>query len=52
VMRYAGHDGLYRYVHGEYDGIDEALERLPVLKKMGYHDAFIMNVLRYRRLQE
>jgi outer membrane protein OmpA-like peptidoglycan-associated protein len=52
ITRYAGRDGLHRYVHGEYDGIDMALDMLPKLIDMGYHDAFIMSVLRYRRLQE
>jgi outer membrane protein OmpA-like peptidoglycan-associated protein len=52
VLKYAGRDGLYRYVYGEYDGIDLALNMLPTLIDMGYQDAFIMSVLRYRRLQE
>ena len=52
VKQYAGRDGLHRYVYGEFDGIDVALEMLPKLKDMGYHDAFIMSVLRYKRLQE
>ncbi len=52
IIKYAGRDGLHRYVYGEYDGIDLALIMLPTLKDMGYHDAFIMSVLRYRRLQE
>jgi outer membrane protein OmpA-like peptidoglycan-associated protein len=52
VLMYAGRDGFHRYVYGEYDGIDLALDMLPTLKDMGYHDAFIMSVLRYRRLKE
>jgi outer membrane protein OmpA-like peptidoglycan-associated protein len=52
VLMYKGSDGLHRYVYGEYDGIDLALDMLPTLKDMGYQDAFIMSVLRYRRLQE
>jgi hypothetical protein len=52
IIDYAGRDGLHRYVYGEFDGIDAALDMLPKLKDMGYHDAFIMSVLRYRRLQE
>jgi hypothetical protein len=52
ITRYAGRDGLHRYVYGEYDGIDKALDMLPELIDMGYHDAFIMSVLRYKRLQE
>ena len=52
VIKYAGRDGLHRYVYGEFDGIDVALDMLPTLKDMGYLDAFIMSVLRYRRLQE
>lgn len=52
VKRYAGRDGLHRYVYGDFDGIDTALDELPRLKDMGYRDAFIMSVLRYRKLQE
>ena len=52
VKRYAGRDGLHRYVYGDFDGIDRALDELPRLKDMGYHDAFIMSVLRYKRLQK
>ncbi|MCK5465821.1 MAG: OmpA family protein, partial [Bacteroidales bacterium] len=52
VLKYSGRDGLHRYVYGEYDGIDLALNMLPTLIDMGYQDAFIMSVLRYRRLQE
>ncbi len=52
VIAYEGRDGLHRYVYGEYDGIYDALDMLPTLKDMGYHDAFIMSILRYRRLQE
>jgi outer membrane protein OmpA-like peptidoglycan-associated protein len=52
VLKYAGRDGLHRYVYGEYDGINLALNMLPTLIDMGYHDAFIMSVLRYRRLQK
>jgi outer membrane protein OmpA-like peptidoglycan-associated protein/tetratricopeptide (TPR) repeat protein len=52
VIKYTGRDGIHRYVYGEYDGIDQALDMLPTLKDKGYHDAFIMSVLRYRRLQE
>jgi hypothetical protein len=52
VQMYAGRDGLHRYVYGEYEGIDMAQDMLPTLKDMGYHDAFIMSVLRYRKLQK
>jgi outer membrane protein OmpA-like peptidoglycan-associated protein/tetratricopeptide (TPR) repeat protein len=52
VLMYTGRDGLHRYVYGEFRGIDLALDMLPTLKDMGYHDAFIMSVLRYQRLQE
>ena len=52
VKMYKGPDGLHRYVYGEFDGIDQALDMLPTLKERGYHDAFIMSIHRYRRLQE
>jgi outer membrane protein OmpA-like peptidoglycan-associated protein len=52
VTKYAGKDGFHRYIHGEYEGIDEALKELPSFKEMGYHDAFIMSVLRYSKTTE
>ena len=49
VNSYAGQDGLHRYVYGEFDGIDQAIKQLPEIKQMGYHDAFIMSILRYKK---
>ncbi len=47
VKQYEGQDGLYRYVVGEYQGIQAAMEALPAIKQLGYKDAFIMNVKHY-----
>ncbi len=52
VKMYAGRDGLHRYVYGDLEGINEALQRLPAIKQMGYHDAFIMSILRYEKISE
>ncbi len=49
VVMYSGNDGLHRYVYGTYQGIEEALKVLPSIKEMGYKDAFIMSILRYRK---
>ncbi len=43
-------DQEYRYVVGEYQGIQAAMDALPKIKQLGYKDAFIMNVNHYRKL--
>jgi len=50
VTRFVGKDGFNRYVIGEYDSIEEALEELPVMRKKGYEDAFIMSINWYERI--
>ena len=50
VSRFRGRDGLYRYVYGEFDSIDKAMKMLPEIQDMGYHDAFIMYLARYKKL--
>ena len=52
VVMYTGRDGFHRYVYGDFENLNKALEELPSLKQMGYHDAFIMSILRYQRLSE
>jgi len=52
VVMYPGKDGFHRYVYGNFKGINEALEKLPSIKQMGYRDAFIMSILRYEKLSE
>ena len=52
VIKYSGKDGFHRYVHGEFKSIDEALKKLPAIKAMGYDDAFIMSVQRYKMISE
>ena len=47
VQRFLGEDGIYRYVVGEYNSIEEALKVLPGIKAIGYPDAFVMNLARY-----
>ena len=50
VTQHACQDGLYRYVVGEYQGIQAAMEALPKIKQLGYKDAFIMNVNHYKKV--
>jgi len=50
VRMFIGKDGLHRYVYGEYEEISEALKELPRVRKMGYHDAFIMYLARYKTI--
>ena len=50
IKRIVGKDGLYRYVVGEFDTPEEALTALPGLKTIGYPDAFVMNLARYKDL--
>ena len=50
IKRIIGKDGIYRYVVGEFDSPEEALTALPGLKTIGYPDAFVMNLARYKDL--
>jgi outer membrane protein OmpA-like peptidoglycan-associated protein/tetratricopeptide (TPR) repeat protein len=52
VVMYRGKDGLHRYVYGDFPNVREAIQRLPSIRQMGYEDAFIMSILRYRKLSE
>ncbi len=46
VKRYECKDGLYRFVTGEYEQIEDALKELPGIRRKGYR-AFIMPCSRY-----
>lgn len=50
IKRIIGKDGIYRYVIGEFESPEEALTALPGIKIMGYPDAFVMSLTRYRDL--
>jgi outer membrane protein OmpA-like peptidoglycan-associated protein len=52
VVMYKGKDGFHRYVYGDFENIQEAIQRLPSIRQMGYDDAFIMSILRYQKLSE
>ena len=52
IKRIVGKDGIYRYVVGEFSSPEEALTALPGIKIIGYPDAFVMNLARYRDLVE
>ncbi len=49
VLMFAGQDGFHRYVYGDFKGIQEAQEKLPSIRAMGYQDAFIISILRFRK---
>ncbi len=48
VIEYIGTDGYHRYIYGEFAGIPAANKELRKILKMGYLDAFIMNINRYK----
>jgi outer membrane protein OmpA-like peptidoglycan-associated protein/tetratricopeptide (TPR) repeat protein len=50
IKRIIGKDGIYRYVVGEFDTPEQALTALPGIKVIGYPDAFVMNLARYKDL--
>jgi hypothetical protein len=50
IKRIIGKDGIYRYVIGEFDSPEQALTALPGIKIIGYPDAFVMNLARYKDL--
>jgi outer membrane protein OmpA-like peptidoglycan-associated protein/tetratricopeptide (TPR) repeat protein len=50
VKVFIGKDGLHRYVYSEFDEISEAQAELPRIRNMGYQDAFIMYLARYKTI--
>ncbi len=50
IKRIIGKDGIYRYVVGEFETPEEALTAIPGIKIIGYPDAFVMNLARYKDL--
>lgn len=50
VRMFVGKDGLHRYVYKEFKEISDALDELPRVRNMGYQDAFIMYLARYRTI--
>ncbi|KPK86996.1 MAG: hypothetical protein AMS27_03655 [Bacteroides sp. SM23_62_1] len=50
VRMFVGKDGLHRYVYKEFEEISEAQEELPRIRNMGYQDAFIMYLARYKTM--
>jgi outer membrane protein OmpA-like peptidoglycan-associated protein len=49
VTMFIGNDGLHRYVYGNFQSMSEALKELPRIRKMGYKDAFIVYMERYKK---
>lgn len=49
VTMYKASDGLYKYVYGSFPDMSAALKELPRVRKMGYKDAFIVYLGRYKR---
>ena len=50
VTMFSGSDGFHRYVYGNFQTISEALKELPRIQNMGYKDAFIMYIARYKKV--
>jgi outer membrane protein OmpA-like peptidoglycan-associated protein len=50
VTMFSGNDGFHRYVYGDFQNISEALKELPRIQNMGYKDAFIMYMARYKKI--
>jgi outer membrane protein OmpA-like peptidoglycan-associated protein/tetratricopeptide (TPR) repeat protein len=49
VTMYKASDGLYKYVYGSFPDMSAALKELPRVRKMGYKDAFIVYLGRYKK---
>ncbi len=41
IREIQGDDGIFRYIIGDFEGMEAALDELKRLQKMGYQDAFI-----------
>jgi hypothetical protein len=50
IQRIEGKDGFHRYICGKFHSIEEALIKLPTIRKKGYKDAFIVPLSRYNEL--
>lgn len=48
VKEYLGADGYYRYTYMEFESIEEAKLKLQSIKDLGYTDAFVIDVNRYK----
>jgi outer membrane protein OmpA-like peptidoglycan-associated protein len=51
VTMFSGNDGFHRYVFGDFQYISEAQKELPRIQNMGYKDAFIMYMARYKKIK-
>jgi outer membrane protein OmpA-like peptidoglycan-associated protein/Tol biopolymer transport system component len=52
VRMFVGKDGLHRYVYNEFTDVSDALKELPRVRNLGYQDAFIMYLARYKTSSE
>jgi outer membrane protein OmpA-like peptidoglycan-associated protein len=52
VTMFKASDGLYKYVYGSFPDMSEALKELPRIRKMGYSDAFIVYMERYKKASD
>jgi len=48
VKEYLGADGYYRYTYMEFSSREEATLKLQSIKELGYTDAFVIDVNRYK----
>jgi outer membrane protein OmpA-like peptidoglycan-associated protein len=50
VTMFSGNDGFHRYIYGDFQNISEAQKELPRIQNMGYKDAFIIYMARYKKI--
>lgn len=48
VQEHIGDDGLYKYTYGKYSKMSAAKKDLKKVDKKGYHDAFVVNIKKYK----
>lgn len=49
VKEFKGEDGFFRYIHGEFKSLNEAKLELEKIVEMGYPDAFVINLDKYKK---
>lgn len=48
IKEFIGDDGKYKYIYGEYKSMSEAQKNIRKIIKKGYHDAFIVNLNKFK----
>ena len=52
VTKFGGEDGLYRYVTGRFENIDQVMDELTAVRKKGYKDAFVIPTSRFEAMAQ